>query len=100
MQNSHRLSSSVARSMQSMSLKEKDKNKESGQDKDKELEYSDASQDKIPPPLPKKVPAQSRPSIPSRKPLHGKSALGLPAINSSEWEFEDLVLPPGPKDGK
>ncbi|KIM39855.1 hypothetical protein M413DRAFT_19615 [Hebeloma cylindrosporum] len=38
--------------------------------------------------------------IPSRKPRPGKSLLGLPAISSSEWDFEELTLPPGPKDAK
>jgi programmed cell death 6-interacting protein len=38
--------------------------------------------------------------IPARKPRPGKSLLGLPAISSSEWDFEELTLPPGPKDAK
>ncbi|KAF8968115.1 BRO1-like domain-containing protein [Flammula alnicola] len=39
-------------------------------------------------------------ATPSRKAPPGKSSLGLPAINSTEWGFEELALPPGPKDGK
>ncbi|KAF8149996.1 BRO1-like domain-containing protein [Crassisporium funariophilum] len=37
-------------------------------------------------------------SGPARKQPLGKSSLGLPAINSSEWDFEEISLPPGPKD--
>lgn len=45
--------------------------------------------------------AQPAPShIPPRKARPGKSLLGLPAISSSEWGFEELTLPPGPKDAK
>ena len=29
-----------------------------------------------------------------------KSALGLPALNSNEWGFEEISLPPGPIDEK
>ncbi|CAA7266857.1 unnamed protein product [Cyclocybe aegerita] len=37
---------------------------------------------------------------PSRRPPPGRSSLGLPALNSSEWEFEELKLPPGPSSRK
>jgi len=40
------------------------------------------------------------PQTPSRKARPGKSLLGLPVISSSEWGFEELTLPPGPKDAK
>lgn len=39
-------------------------------------------------------------TITPRKPLAGKSTLGLPSLNSSEWGFEEITLPPGPKDQK
>ncbi|KAF8183916.1 ALIX V-shaped domain binding to HIV-domain-containing protein [Pholiota molesta] len=35
-------------------------------------------------------------ATPSRKPPVGKSSLGLPSINSKEWDFEELTLPPAP----
>ncbi|KAF9563243.1 BRO1-domain-containing protein [Agrocybe pediades] len=73
---------SVARSMQSMSLRDGETRKEREQESQPEPQ------------------TRPGPNGPIRKPLPGKSALGLPAINSSEWEFEELVLPPGPKDRK
>ncbi|KAF8656828.1 hypothetical protein AX16_002376 [Volvariella volvacea WC 439] len=36
----------------------------------------------------------------TRKPTAGKSALGLPSINSSDWEFEDIQLPPAPSGSR
>lgn len=36
----------------------------------------------------------------TRKPQPGKSSLGLPSINSSEWDFEELTLPPAPQSKK
>ncbi|KAF9532602.1 BRO1-like domain-containing protein [Crepidotus variabilis] len=41
-----------------------------------------------------KIPSGEIPGL--RKPISGKSSLGLPAFNSSEWEFEELPLPPPP----
>jgi len=49
------------------------------------------------PPQPSKT---SSHSTSSRKPPPGKSTLGLPAINSSEWDFEELTLPPAPQNKK
>ncbi|KDR76216.1 hypothetical protein GALMADRAFT_247478 [Galerina marginata CBS 339.88] len=72
------------RSMQSLSLHD--------------VEKSDAA---VTPP--KKVhPSPAASSVVARKPPPGKSALGLPSINSSEWGFEELALPPAPAsaDGK
>ncbi|KAF8992832.1 ALIX V-shaped domain binding to HIV-domain-containing protein [Cyathus striatus] len=45
-------------------------------------------------------PGRALPSsiIGSRKPLPGKSFLGLPSITSDDWE--DIPLPPGPRDNK
>ncbi|KAF9468112.1 BRO1-like domain-containing protein [Collybia nuda] len=37
------------------------------------------------------------PPTPTRKQPVGKSSLGLPSINSSDWEFEEFDLPPGPQ---
>ncbi|KAF8896364.1 ALIX V-shaped domain binding to HIV-domain-containing protein [Infundibulicybe gibba] len=54
-------------------------------------------------PRAKKTNANSRAptsTSPRSKPPTGKSALGLPAITSSDWEFEEVPLPPGPPDRK
>ncbi|KAG6814606.1 hypothetical protein H0H92_000135 [Tricholoma furcatifolium] len=45
------------------------------------------------------------PAVPSSPPrglkqVAGKSGLGLPALTSSEWEFEDVKLPPPPSAPK
>ena len=39
-------------------------------------------------------------STTTRKPPPGKSSLGLPSISSSEWDFEELTLPPAPQSKK
>lgn len=41
----------------------------------------------------------SKKSLVVRKPKMGvsKTAVDLPSIHSSEWEFEEVQLPPGPK---
>jgi programmed cell death 6-interacting protein len=61
----------------------------------------DTNQDTTPAPQ-TESPLPSPPSTGShtRKQPSGKSALGLPALNSSEWDFEEIQLPPGPMDGK
>lgn len=68
----HAVYSSLSRSIESMSLRDKE----------------EPPKAKSPPP-----PVRASPSS-TRKP--GKSSLGLPSINSSDWEFEDVALPPGP----
>ncbi len=39
-------------------------------------------------------------STTTRKLPPGKSSLGLPSISSSEWDFEELTLPPAPQSKK
>ncbi|KAH9481355.1 pH-response regulator protein palA/RIM20 [Psilocybe cubensis] len=70
------------RAMQSMSIKD-----------DKPPEEVSSAKPK-PTPTMKKAPVVQNTS--TRKAPLGKSSLGLPAINSSEWDFEELPLPPGP----
>ena len=43
-------------------------------------------------------PPRSPATIASTRKQTGKSALGLPAITLSEWEFEEIPLPPGPPE--
>ncbi|KAF5371831.1 hypothetical protein D9615_009578 [Tricholomella constricta] len=50
-----------------------------------------------PPSSPRQAPIAQ---APTRKQPVGKSALGLPAITSSEWGFEDFQLPPPPPPGR
>ena len=53
-------------------------------------------------PLPPQPPSPRFPiNKPSRKAPVGRSGLGkLPAFTSADWEFEEMELPPGPKDKK
>lgn len=48
-----------------------------------------------------KVPAENSriPSSHLRNEPLGKSSLGLPSLTSSEWGFEEIKLPPGPRGG-
>jgi len=69
----------LTRSLQSLSLRDADNNT---------------------PPNEKQPPPPSSTGSHTRKQLPGKSALGLPSLNSSEWDFEEISLPPGPMDGK
>ncbi|KAH6913067.1 pH-response regulator [Coprinopsis sp. MPI-PUGE-AT-0042] len=52
----------------------------------------------------RQLPGQAQPHSPARpgakKPPIGKSSLGLPALNSDDWGFEKVSLPPGPKDAR
>ncbi|KAJ2922412.1 hypothetical protein H1R20_g14677, partial [Candolleomyces eurysporus] len=59
-----------------------------------------ARSSKSPSDLPPQPPSPRFPNNPpARKPPVGKSSLGkLPALTSDEWEFEEMPLPPGPKD--
>ncbi|KAG5651345.1 hypothetical protein H0H81_009008 [Sphagnurus paluster] len=52
-----------------------------------------------PVPVPAPAPAPTSPA-PTRKQPPGKSALGLPSINSSDWGFEEFQLPPPPPPRK
>lgn len=50
-----------------------------------------------------KTPTSGRPApgfFNPRKTPVGKSALGLPAINLGDWDFEDVKLPPPPPHGQ
>ena len=73
--------STLTRSLQSMSLN----------DGDTTQDIIPATQVKSPP-----LPTESH----TRKQPPPKSAFGLPALNSNEWGFEDISLPPGPTNGK
>lgn len=53
-----------------------------------------ATQAKSPLPRPLSTGSHTRNQPPS------KSTLGLPALDSNEWGFEEISLPPGPIDGK
>ncbi len=53
------------------------------------------------------LPAPSLPDPPSQSPqsaqpkkVFGKISSGLPPLNSSEWGFEEIKLPPGPSKKK
>ncbi|GLB40217.1 putative BRO1-like domain containing protein [Lyophyllum shimeji] len=56
----------------------------------------DASANVNVPASPRAPPMKQAPSPPPRKAPLGKSSLGLPAITSSDWGFEDVQLPPPP----
>ena len=64
------------------------------------LSDGDASQDDIIPTTQAKSPSPpSSTGSHTRKQPPLKSALGLPALSSNEWGFEEISLPPGPTDG-
>jgi programmed cell death 6-interacting protein len=66
------------------------------------LSDGETSQDIIPS-TPEKSPlsaAESTTGTRTHKLPPPKSALGLPALNSNEWGFEEISLPPGPIDEK
>ena len=62
------------------------------------LSDRDTSQDIIPATQGKSPPSST--GSHTRKQRPPKSALGLPALSSNEWGFEEISLPPGPIDGK
>ena len=57
-----------------------------------------SSQDNIPATQVKSPPSSTESH--TRKQPPPKPALGLPSLNSNEWGFEEVSLPPGPIDGK
>ena len=65
------------------------------------LSDSDTSQDNIPATQAKSPsPPPSSTGSHTRKQNPPKSAHGLPALGSNEWGFEEILLPPGPINGK